>query len=423
MPPASSLFAIALRYALLLVLLAFTVCAVREGIAAYNFRQNTPAAVQKAMAWDPQNPVYPSTAAKLIHLYGDYADPDLVIRLSQNALQLSPFEAAYCVDLAEAYDWAGRPALAAPLFRRALQLFPNSPEINWKAANFYVRTGKSSEALPALKKVLTSDAISRNQVFALTLNARIDTDTVIADVLPLDASAFVEYLNFQVDRGDMAGAAKTWDHLLLLPSSIEIDQTFHYFDALIKSRNISRASQVWSSLATRFPSRTPPPASDENLVTNGNFHTDILNGGFGWRVYPVKGAEVTQPQSDSGSGGRYLRIDFDGSANPYYDAVAQFVRVKRNSRYTFTAMMRSVAITTDSGVCVQISDAYDPAKILGSTDSLSGSVPWSEHTFSFATGANTDLVLMKVVRPLSNKFDSKIAGSFGLRMVSIVTAR
>jgi hypothetical protein len=54
---------------------------------------------------------------------------------------------------------------------------------------------------------------------------------------------------------------------------------------------------------------------------------------------------------------------------------------------------------------------------------LSGSVPWSEHTFSFATGANTDLVLMKVVRPLSNKFDSKIAGSFGLRMVSIVTAR
>jgi hypothetical protein len=423
MMPSSRLFAIALRYVLLLVLLALIVCAAREGLAAYYFRQNTPAAVQKAIAWDPQNPVYTATAAKLIHLYGDYADPDLVIRLSQKSLWLSPFEAAYCVDLAQAYDWAGQPTLAAPLFRRALELFPNSPEINWKVANFYIRAGKSSEALPALKKVLSSGAISRNQVFALTSNARIDTDTVIADVLPLDASAFVEYLNFQVDRGDMAGAAKTWDHLLLLPSSIEIDQSFHYFDALIKSRDISRASQVWSSLATRFPSRTPPPASDENLVINGNFHTDILNGGFGWRVYPVTGAEVTQPQSDSGSGGRYLRIDFNGSANPYYDAVAQFVRVKPNSRYTFTAMMRSVAITSDSGVCVQISDVYDPAKILGSTDSLSGSVPWSEHTFSFATGANTDLVLLKVVRPSSAKFDSKIAGSFGLRMVAIVSAR
>ena len=410
----------ALRYLVSGILLLLTVVAARQGIAAYYFRKFSPASVQKAMAWDPGNPQYPATAANLIHLYGDNADPDLVIRLYETTLRLSPFEAEYYVDLAQANDWAGRPSRAVLLFQRAQELFPNSPEINWKVANYRVRTGKTSDALPALKKVLSSGAINENQIFALISNARIDPSTVIDQLLSSNAHTFVDYLNFQVDRGDMAAAQQTWDRLLLLRNPFEIDSAFHYLDALIRARDVKRALQVWSSLVERFPLLIPSPASSENLVTNGDFHGNILNGGFDWRVNPVAGAAVIQESSDSAYSSRGLRIDFDGSQNLYYDSVVQFIGTQPNTHYDFSAVMSSEGITTDSGVGLRVSDAYNSAELLGSTDLLIGTAPHSEHKFSFTTGPETRLALVTVTRKPSRKFDDKIAGTFRVSNVTIV---
>ena len=82
---------------------------------------------------------------------------------------------------------------------------------------------------------------------------------------------------------------------------------------------------------------------------------------------------------------RSLRVEFDGTQNLYYGSVLQFVPAQPRTKYTFSAFTRSQAITTDAGVGVQISDAYDPNKILGSTDPLIGTTPWSEQSFSFET--------------------------------------
>jgi hypothetical protein len=409
----------ALRYLVSGILLLLVVIATRPGIAAYYFREVSPASVQKAIAWDPGNPQYPATAANLIHLYGDNAEPDLVIRWYETALRLSPFEAGYYVDLAQANDWAGRPSQAVMLFQRAQELFPNSPEINWKVANFRVRTGKTSEALPALKKVLFSGAINENQVFALISNARIDQGTVIDELLPADAHAFVDYLNFQVDRGDMAAAQQTWDHLLQLHTPFEIGAAFHYLDALIKSRDVERAMKTWSALVERFPLLLPSPASSPNLVTNGDFRGDILNGGFDWRVIPVAGAVVTQETSDSGKNSRSLRIDFDGSQNLYYDSVVQFIATEPNTHYDFSAVLSSEGITTDNGVGLRVSDPYNSAE-LGSTDTLTGTAPQSEYKFSFTTSPQMRLLLLSVIRAPSRKFDDKIAGTFRIGKVTIV---
>jgi tetratricopeptide (TPR) repeat protein len=410
----------ALRYLFSGILLLLMVVAARQGIAAFYFRKVSPASVQKAMAWDPRNPQYPATAANLVHLYGDNADPDVVIRLYEMASRLSPFEAEYYVDRAQANDWAGRSAQAVVLFQRAQDLFPNSPEINWKIANFRVRTGKTSEAWPALKKVLSSGAINENQVFALICNARIDPVTVIDELLPADARAFVDYLNFQVDRGDIAAAQQTWDRLLLLHRPFEINMAFHYLDALIKTRDVERALKIWSALVERFPLLVPSPASSQNLVTNGDFRGDVLNGGFDWRVNPVAGAAVTQETSDSGRDSRSLRIDFDGSQNLYYDSVVQFIATQPNTHYDFSAVLSSEGITTDSGAGLRVFDAYNSADVLGSTDTLTGTMPQSQYKFSFTTGPGTRLVLLTVIRAPSHKFDDKIAGSFRIAKVAIV---
>jgi tetratricopeptide (TPR) repeat protein len=410
---------VTLRYLLLALMLLLMMSAARNGIAAYYFRQNLPDALQKAMIWDPANPVYPASLANLVHLYGRNPDPNEVIRLYQTAARLSPFDAAFTADLAEANDWAGRTDLSLPLFQRAQKLFPNSPDINWKLANFYIRSGNTEDALLALKKILSSNIIDKNQIFALNDRAGIDSVTVVDKLLPPDIPAYFAYLNFETQRGNFSAAQETWNRLLSLNSPFEPKEAFPFLDDLIKSHELDSASRVWSSLVSRFPDRIPSPASANNLITNGNLQADILDGAFDWRVFPVSGVAVNQDSIGPSVDARSLRVEFDGTQNLYYGSVLQFVPAQPRTKYTFSAFTRSQALTTDAGVGVQISDAYDPTKILGSTEPLMGTTPWSEQSFSFETPPETRLLIVRIVRLPSQKFDNKIAGAFWLSRVSL----
>jgi hypothetical protein len=407
------------RLLLFVFVLILIVATARQGVASYYFRQNLPDALQKAMTWDPANPVYPAALANLVHLYGQSPDPDEVIRLYQTAVRLSPFDAGYTADLAQANDWAGRTEIALPLFQRAQQLFPNSPEINWKLANFYIRSGITSDALPALKKILSSNVIEENQIFSLTDRAGISSETVIDKLLPSNIPAYFAYLNFETQHGNFSAAQETWNRLLTFNSPFEPKEALPFLDTLIRSHELDSASQVWSSLVSRFPDRIPSPASANNLITNGNLQADILDGAFDWRVFPVSGVAVAQDSTGSSVGTRSLRIEFDGTQNLYYGSVLQFVPAQARTKYTFSAFTRSQALTTEAGVGVQISDGYDPNKILGSTDPLIGTTPWSEQSFSFETPPETRLLIVRIVRSPSQKFDNKIAGAFWLSRVSL----
>lgn len=417
------------RYILIAAILPLLVLATHAGVAAYFLRKNSPQAVQQAMAWEPWNPVYAATLGNLLHLYGDSADPQAVTRLYQRALQLSPYDATYCMNVAQAHEWAGRADLAAQYFSQAQRLFPNSPDVNWKAANFFVRRGRSEEALPALQRVLAAGTLAPNPIFSLLAGARIAESTVADRVLPRDPSAYVAYLNFLVDRGDWGGAQLLWPRLLALPeppsarTPLSVEQAFHYLDALIRAQDVDTALSAWSALHKKFPDRVPQPPSETNLVSNGDFQGDIVNGGFDWRILPRPGALVSQETARGpGGGGRELRIEFDGTQNPAYDAVLQFVPVKPNRNYQFFSRMRADALTTDSGVSLQVVDAYDMNKQLGATEALTGSTAWSEHTFRFTTGPHTRLLVVRVLRMPSQKFDRKISGSFALSEVRLVSA-
>src|ERR1700719_183069 len=297
----------------------------RQGVASFYFRQNSPDALQKAMIWDPANPVYPAALANLVHLYGRSPDPDAVIRLYQTAVRLSPYDAGYTADLAQANDWAGRTDVSVLLFQRAQQLFPNSPEINWKFANFYVRSGNNNDALPPLKKILCSNIIEKNQIFALCDHAGINSVTVLDKLLSPNITVYFAYLNFETQHGNFSAAQETWNRLLTFNSPFKPKEGFPFLDTLIRSHELGSASQVWASLVSRFPDRIPSPASANNLITNGNFQADILDGAFDWRVFPVTGVAVNQDSAGPTADSRSLRIEFDGTQNLYYGSVLQFV--------------------------------------------------------------------------------------------------
>jgi hypothetical protein len=370
------------------------------------------------MKWDPANPEYYDDLGTMTHLYGDVRNSPEIVQLYETATRLSPHAAQFWADLGAGYDWAGSSNDALQAFQRAQELFPNSPEINWKLANFYVRAGKTPEALSTLRTVLQEDATAGRRVFTLASNATRNREAILL-MLPLQAPFFFDYLNFRMERGEVAGAEEVWARILQLNLPFDLREAFPYLDALIQHKETGQLEDGWSALSSRFPEQIRRPVPDSNLVTNGSFEFDILNGGFDWRITPAEGAAVSLDTAAALMGARALQIKFDGSRNLDYGHVFQYVAVRPNARYRFAGSMRVQGITTDSGPRFQVFDAYNMADLLVTTENLVGTSGWSKQSAQFTTKSDTHLLVIRVARPLSGKFDNQIAGIVWVTGVSL----
>jgi hypothetical protein len=384
--------------------------AARRGVGAWYFRQGSPDAIQTAMKWDRANPEYYDALGNFMHLYADGGNSNEIVQLYQSATRLSPHDARYWADLGAGYDWAGRSDDALDAFQQARKLFPNSTEINWRLANFYVRAGKLPEALDTLRIVLLGDSSAGRRVFTLATNATSNREAIL-EMLPPQAPVFFEYLNFRIEKDDIAGAEEVWARILQLNLPFDFRNAFPYFDALIQHREPRQLTETWSALAERFPAQIRPRASGSDLVTNGGFEFDILNGGFDWRVTPTEGAVVSLDSVGAFEGARALRITFDGSRNIDYGHVIQYVPAEANTRYRFSSHIRVQGITTVSGPRLQVCDAYNMGHLFAATGNLVGTSGWSEQHAEFTTSADTRLLLVRVIRSVSNKLDNRIGGA------------
>jgi len=172
----------------------------------------------------------------LMHLYADRGNSDEIVRLYQNATRLSPHDAQFWADLGAGYDWAGRSNDALDAFQHARSLFPNSPEINWRLANFYVRAGKTTQALRSLGMVLQEDSTAGRRVFTLATNATRDRDALLK-MLPPQPAVFFDYLNFLVERDDIAGAEEVWARVLQLDLPFDLRGAFPISMRLFNTRS------------------------------------------------------------------------------------------------------------------------------------------------------------------------------------------
>jgi tetratricopeptide (TPR) repeat protein len=409
-----------LRTSLAVALFYCAYLAFRQGIASWRFRQGSPQSVQSAIKWDPDNPQYYDALAAVMHFLSANTAPEEIVRMDERASRLSPHNAQYWADLGEAQEWAGDKGGALRAFHRAQELFPNSPEINWRVANFYIRSRKTIEGLQALQKVLLGSNVTPQDVFVLATSAAEDDQAILDLVLPPRAPTILEYVNFLSQAGDIDAAQRAWGHLVHLNLPFDLLQTSPFLDALIQDRNLDKLAEAWSILEKRFPERLSRRTPDSNLITNGSFESEILNMGFDWRVVPIEGAVVSVDTLQSCDGGRSLRIEFDGTRNLNYWHVFQFVPVKPRTRYRFSGYIRVEGITTDSGPRFELYDAYEMGQLFVSTKNMIGTSDWSLQQLEFETGDNTDLLIARVGRPLSHKFDNQISGTVWIDDMSIV---
>ncbi len=393
-----------------------------QAIAKWHARRHSSEELRKAIQWDPGNAEYYVDRARILQFSLEGVDINEVIHLQEMATRLRPERAQYWAELAGSYEWAGREEEARHAYERARQLFPNSPEINWKLGNFYIRAARIREALPALQKTLSANAEMRRPAFDLVWRAGVGPQRILQEMIVADAEILLAYLSYLVETQRVDEAGVVWERLLEQQAPFDPRAVFSYFDALIQHERADELKMAWAALMERSRSGAHHRSFDGNLLTNGSFEGEILDGGLDWRVVPVEGAVVSVDSLVFFDGTRALRIRFDGKHNLDYSHVLQYVPVQPNSSYRFMGYLRAQGITTDSGPRFQILDARDPLRLSLSTEGVVGTLNWSLQQLQFKTGPDTHLLLVCLARSPSRMFDNLISGTVWIDHVVLTAA-
>lgn len=390
-----------------------------KALARWYFHQPGLEGTRTAIALDPDNAMYHAGLARALERSTQVPNLNEVIQLYQQATRLSPYRARYWAELGGAYEHSDRLEQARDAYEHAQRLFPNSPEINWTLANFYLRQGEVEPALGALKKVVLGDAALRAAAFDLVWRAGVDASEIRASMLPPDPVVLLQYLSYLARRNHLDEAGAVWTQLIALNVPLVPRATFPYLDALLRDHKVAELKAAWRALEEQNPVVLRQRGFDTNLVTNGDFEGEILNGGLDWRVSAVEGVVVSIDSLVFFDGTRSLKIRLDGKHNVNYRHIVQYVPVQPDTSYRFMGYMRAEGVTTDSGPRFDIFDAYEISNLFLSTESLVGTSGWAPQQLEFKTGPETTLLAIRIARPPSSKLDNQIAGTVWVDRVSL----
>jgi tetratricopeptide (TPR) repeat protein len=350
--------------------------------------------LQSAIRLEPSNAEYRELLGRNRALSG--ATLDDAISDYRTAVHLNPYEARYWLDLAGAYQVAGRTNEQEESVEHAVEAAPTTPRVAWEAANFFLVQGNRERALRHFRVVLANDPDTVDSVLQLCWRATGDANQILDQALPRRPDLYLSFLRLLVSKQEVAAAENVWNHLIGLQQTFPTKLAFPYFRLLIAKQEVTAAKTAWQQLASVDRSLQPYLPSGENLIVNGGFEQNLLNGGFDWWYESNPHATLTIDTSEFHGGKRSLSVTFDGQ-NASEPGIVQFIPVKANTEYEFSAEYRTEELETASGPRFAITDAYTSSSYI-LTDDLLGTNPWRPQQARFHTGPNTNLLLLKILR-------------------------
>ena len=350
--------------------------------------------LQEAIQLEPSNAEYRDLLGRNLALTGESLDES--IANYRMAVHLNPYVARYWLDLAGAYQVVGRTREQEKSVERAVEADPTTPHVAWEAANFFLVQGDPGKALHYFRVVLANDPDAVDSALQLCWRASGDANQILDVALPRRPDLYLSFLRLLMHEQQTTAAENVWNRLIALNQEFSAKLAFPYFRFLIAKQEVAAAQTAWQQLAGVDRSLQPYFPSRENLVVNGGFEENVLNGGFDWWYESNPYVALAIDTSEFHSGTRSLSVTFDGR-NPGDAGIFQFIPVKPNTDYEFSAESRTQDIESASGPRFAIVDVYTNASYV-LTDDLLGTSPWRLQQVRFQTGPNTNLVLLKIVR-------------------------
>ncbi len=351
------------------------------------------ASVQRAARLDPGNAEYRDQLGRYYALVAN--NPAAAIEPYKAAVQLNPRSSRYWFDLASTYQVLGDTSNQSLALEHAIAADPTTPDVAWEAANLYLVQGENEKAAREFRVVLENDADLANPAMRLCWRINPNVDSLLRDVVPARSSAYIAFLDLLMAKQETAATAKVWAALIGTPEPFELRRVFDYFQYLLNQKDVDEARLVWQQAAHRF-GLSSYLATSNNLIVNGDFSLDVLNGGFDWQYQKQGSVSLTLDPGNFHEGRRSLLIAFDGPG--VVDAgIRQFIAVHPGTPYQFSAYYKNGEIEGAGGPHFTIQDAYNQT-VLYDSDELKEAGFWKSVTGEFTTGEDCRLVVLHIRR-------------------------
>lgn len=366
----------------------------------------------KRIAWEPGNAEH---RAQLGRYYLFVAqDGAAAAQEYRAATALNPHLAQYWLELANAYQLTGDAGAQKNAVERALEADPNTPVVAWEAANYFLLQGETERALQEFRIVLAADPYKVRPALELCWRVTHDAGAMVR-LLPPDPVVYFNFVQLLAAHNEGAAAAGVWQQMIALGKPLDPKLAFPYFEYLLAQHEVQRAQRAWKELATITKSLAPY-VPGENLLVNGGFKEEILNGGFDWRYRSQPGVTIAIDTAEFHGGSRSLSLSFEGEATGEA-GLWQLVPVEPNTHYEFTGFAKAEGILSASGPRLAILDGYTGAPLLQTDEVLGSTSVWQEIRGQFQTHSDTTLVAVKIVRL---RGETKIRGKLWLDDLSLV---
>ena len=369
--------------------------------------------LERAIRLEPTNAEYRELLGRNFALSA--ASLDEAIANYRISLRLNPYDARSWLDLAGAYQVAGRTGEQEESVEHAVEADPTTPHVAWEAANFFLLQGNPEKALPYFKVVLAYEPDMVDATLRMCWRVTGDVDLLLIQVLPRSPDIYFSFLQLLISRQEVAAAEKVWSSLIGLNQEFPPNLAFPYFRFLLAKQEVAAAETAWQQTAAINRTLQPYLRSGENLVVNGGFEENILDGGFDWAFKMNPHATLAIDTIDFSAGTHSLSITFDG-LNPPDAGIFQFIPVKPDAQYEFSAQYKAAELDTASGPRFSLTDPYSGVSCV-LTDDILGTNAWRPVQAQFHTGANTKLLLLRIVRQPA---DALIRGKLWIDEVRLV---
>jgi tetratricopeptide (TPR) repeat protein len=378
---------------------AFMFAALYFGLTAREFLASWLGAHPELKSLDRAARLDPGDADYRNHLgrYYDLVlrDPVTAVGYYKAAVQLNPHSARYWFDLAGAYQVMGDTHSQTAALEQAIHADAMTPDVAWEAANLYLVQGENQKALREFSVVMANDTSLAGSAIAYCWRIDPDVDSLLRDVVPHNSDAYLAFLTLLEAKQETKGTFKVWDALIQTDQPFELHNATEYIQFLIRNKEVDEAVLVWRQAADRFHLTSYLP-SPSNLIVNGSFSLDVLNGGFDWQYQKQSGVTLTYDLSEFHSGRRSMLIAFDGPG--INDAgIYQLVAVQPNTTYDFSAYYKSGELEGAGGPHLTVQDMYSQATYYDS-DEMKEPGFWKSVDGEFTTGPDCKLVMVHVRR-------------------------
>ena len=376
---------------LLCVLGVYLLLAGQEFLASIFAQHPDPANLTRAIKLSPGNAEYRNRLGR----YYTVSDPHSSLDSLRDAVRLNSHQARYWFDLAASYQFTGDSVGQRDALEHALEVEPTDPHVAWEAANFFVVQGDLERALREFRVVIENDPYLPASALDICWRIRPDADALLANVVPARPDSLLAFLTLMASKHETDASLKVWDHLLQLQQKFETHYLLDYVRYLILARRPDAALSAWERSARLLGLSGYLPSHD-NLMVNGDFSLDVLNGGFDWTYQKQTGVRLLLDPSDFRQGHRSLSVTFEGPG--ISDAgIHQFINVHGSTTYEFTAYYKSADFQGAGGPQIVLRDAYTGQALFTSDPIIDGDFWKAVHT-QFTTPASTNLLIVNIER-------------------------